>query len=66
MTGLRGLPADVAAVRAPLSFFDGGGAGFFLWKAREAPWRAVTAGSDWPVVWDAMGFIAGRLLGSER
>lgn len=58
-TGLRGLPADVAAVRAPLSFFGGGGAGFFFWKARDAPWRAVVAGSVEPGAWDAMGFIAG-------
>jgi len=58
LAGLRGRPADAAAVSAPLFFCGGGGgAGFlFLLKARVAPLRAAAA-SEEPVVWAATGVI---------
>ncbi len=56
LVGLRGRPADVAAVKAPLSFCGGGGAGLVLLKASVAPLRAAAA-SEEPVVWAATGVI---------
>lgn len=50
----RGVPraaeedcsAEVAAVKAPLSFLGGGGGAGFFWKANEAPFRAAAAAAS--------------------